>query len=71
MALDDFTPRKFRALKDCPQGQEPGEVCEATKDAGAVLVSVGAAEPVPDDTPLGKSSHKRQPYKRRDLRAED
>lgn len=70
MALDDFTPRKFRALKDCPQGQEPGEVFEATADAGAVLVSVGAAEAVPDTTPIGKPA-KRGVYKRRDLRAED
>ena len=69
MTLDNYTIRKYRALQDCPQGQAPGEVFEATEDAGNVLVSVGAAERVPDDTPLGKPST-RGPYKRRDLRAE-
>jgi hypothetical protein len=68
--MDPSTLHKYRALKECPQGQEPGEVFEATQDAGDVLVSVGAAEAVTPDTPLGKSQ-KRQPYKRRDLRAEE
>lgn len=66
MALDNFTIRKYRALKECPQGQQPGEVFEATEDAGDILVSIGAAERLPDDAnPKDKSA-----YKRRDLRAE-
>jgi hypothetical protein len=69
--MDPSTLHKYRALKECPQGQEPGEVFEATQDAGDVLVSVGAAEAVTPDTPLGKATSKRQPYKRRDLRAEE
>ena len=69
--LDNFTLHRYRALQDCPQGQQPGEVFEATEDAGNVLVSVGAVEQVPDDTPLGKPNGKaRGVYKRRDLRAE-
>jgi hypothetical protein len=68
MALDNFTLRKFRALTECPQGQQPGEVFEATEDAGLVLVSVGAAERVDDaDDPPKDKRH----YKRRDLLAED
>lgn len=35
---------KFIALKECPQGQQPGDVFEATEDAGNVLVMVGAAK---------------------------
>lgn len=71
MAFDNFTLHRYRALEECPQGQQPDEVFEATSDAGDVLVSVGAAERVPDDTPLGKpNGTKRGSYKRRDLRAE-
>jgi len=40
---------KFRALKECPQGQMPGDIFEAEEDAGAVLESVHAAERVSDD----------------------
>jgi hypothetical protein len=57
---------KFRALKECPQGQQPGDVFEATEDAGAVLESVGAAERVVEPDPKEKKH-----YKRRDLTAED
>jgi hypothetical protein len=67
MALDNFTIHKYRALKECPQGQQPGEVFEATEDAGNVLVSVGAAERVEDDDPPKTD---KAVYKRRDLRAE-
>jgi len=69
MAHDNFTLRKYRALQECPQGQQPGEVFEATQDAGDVLASVGAVERVPDDTPLGFPSA-RGVYKRRDLVAD-
>lgn len=61
---------KFRALKDLPQGQKPGDVFQPdTDDMGDVLVSVGAAERVldPDDDPKKDKKH----YKRRDLTAED
>lgn len=65
MALDNFTPTRVRALKDCPQGQRPGDVFEVTADAADVLVSVGAVERVVEDDPPAKGT-----YKRRDLRAE-
>ena len=67
MAFDNFTPTKIRALKECPQGQQPGEVFEVTADVAAILVTVEAAEIVPDTTPLGKV---KGTYKRRDLVAE-
>lgn len=70
MAFDNYTIRKYRALQECPQGQQPGEVFEATEDAGDILVSVDAAERVSDTTPLGKPDAKAGTYKRRDLRAE-
>jgi len=69
MAFDNFTPTKVRALVECPQGQQPGQVFEATEDAGNILISVGVAERVPDDTPLGLP-RERGSYKRRDLVAE-
>jgi len=58
---------KFRALKECPQGQLPGDIFDATEDAGAVLESVGAAQRVveADNEPKDKKH-----YKRRDLQAE-
>lgn len=59
---------KFRALKELPQGQMPGDVFEPdTDDMGDVLVSIGAAERVlePDAAPKDKKH-----YKRRDLTAE-
>lgn len=68
MAFDNYTMRRYRALKECPQGQQPGEVFEATEDAGDILILVEAAERVPDNTPLGKT--KPGTYKRRDLTPE-
>jgi len=68
MSLDNFTIRKYRALKECPQGQQPGEVFEATEDAGAVLVLVGVAERVEDQD---AQKEKKSFYKRRDLRADE
>ena len=67
MAFDNFTPTRIRALKECPQGQQPGEVFEVTADAADALVLSESAERVPDDTPLGKPG--RGVYNRRDLRA--
>lgn len=67
MPFENYTPTKVRALKECPQGQQPGEVFEVTGDVADVLVIAGAAEVVPKDTPIGKPA--RGAYNRRDLRA--
>ena len=67
MALDNFTPRKVRALEVCPGGQLPGDVFEVTEDAANVLVSVGAVEFVDE---LVEVKAEKGKYKRRDLRAE-
>ncbi len=69
MAFDNFTPTKVRALVECPQGQQPGEVFQVTADEADILVRVGSVEQVPDDTPIGKPGA-RGSYKRRDLVAE-
>jgi hypothetical protein len=69
MAFDNFTPTRVRALQECPQGQQPGEVFEVTADVADILVRVEAVERVPNDTPLGKPDA-RGTYKRRDLRAQ-
>lgn len=69
MAFDNYTPTRIRALKECPQGQQPGEVFEVTADEATVLVDTQSAERVPDDTPLGKPKADRGNYNRRDLRA--
>ncbi len=68
MNLDDHTLYQYRALAECPQGQKPGEVFEATADVGHVLITVGCAEAVTDSS--GKPK-KAKGYKRRDQRAED
>ena len=65
MAFDNYTVHKYRACGDGCPGRHRGEIFEATEDAGDVLVSVGAAERLPDDAPKEKGV-----YKRRDLRAE-
>lgn len=70
MAFDNFTPTRIRALVECPQGQQPGEVFEVTEDVAAILCDqTASAERVPADTPLGKPVPKRGTYERRDLRA--
>jgi hypothetical protein len=68
MAFDNFTPTRVRALVECPQGQQPGDVFEVTSDVADILLSVNAVERVANDTPLGKP-HARGTYKRRDLRS--
>ena len=70
MASENFTPTRVRAITECPQGQQPGEVFDVTADVADILVGVNAVERVPDDTPLGKPEPKRGLYKRRDLRAQ-
>jgi hypothetical protein len=69
MAFDNFTPTRVRALVECPQGQQPGEVFDVTSDVADIFLSIGAVERVPDDTPLGTPSQKNGRYLRRDLRA--
>jgi hypothetical protein len=65
----NYTPTKIRALKECPQGQQPGEVFEVTADVADILIAYELVERVPDSTPLGKTPPKGT-YKRRDLTAE-
>ncbi len=48
----------------------PGDIFDATEDAGAVLESVGAAERVVDEAADVPHKDKKR-YNRRDLRAED
>jgi hypothetical protein len=69
MAFDNYTVTKVRALKECPQGQQPGEVFEVTGDVADILASVGAAEIVAADTPLTKHGKPSGAYQRRDQRA--
>lgn len=68
MAFDNFTLRKYRVLKETPKGDLPGDIISENEDVGAVFLSVGIVERVPDDTPLGKPTPSpRGSYKRRDL----
>lgn len=60
--LDDLTLHTFRAIKECPQGQQPGETFLATEAAGEVLIAVGCAERVSDQKPI-------KGYNRRDMKA--
>jgi hypothetical protein len=68
MAFENFTKRRYRVLKELPQGQQPGDIIEENEDVGNVLMTPGvdAVELVADDTPLGKPRD-RGTYKRRDL----
>jgi hypothetical protein len=60
---------KFVALEQLPQGQQPGELFEATEDAGMVLVNLGAARKAePDESEPSKPARRR--YQRRDLEAD-
>lgn len=67
MAFDNYTPTKVRALQECPQGQQPGDVFVVTADVADVLVRAGSVERVDEQEPVGV---KRGAYKRRDQRAE-
>lgn len=74
---------KFQALKECPQGQQPGEIFDATEDAGHVLELVGAAKRVDDEPtdiqtseplaeqPVSEPPQPRRRYRRNDLTAQD
>lgn len=61
---ENFTLRKYRALKELPQGEQPGDIFQATEDVGDVLISVGCAERVADDERVGRPD--KGTYKRRD-----
>lgn len=58
---------QFIALKELPQGQQPGERFDATEEMGNILVSVGAAKKA-DATEEATS---RRRYQRRDLQADE
>lgn len=64
-----FTRRKYRVLKELPNGHQPGDIIEENEDVGTVLMTAGvdAVELVPDNAPVGKH---RGTYKRRDLVAD-
>jgi hypothetical protein len=62
---------KLIAITECPQGQRPGQVFDATDEAAQVLIDVGAARaylPADDAVPAPTS---RRAYRRRDLTAEE
>lgn len=75
MPYDNYTPRTVRAVKECPQGQKPGDVFSVTQDVADVLTHPDVAcveyadEPVAAVTPR----HKPEPgrHLRRDQRAEE
>ncbi|MGE0362810.1 MAG: hypothetical protein AB7R67_19005 [Vicinamibacterales bacterium] len=53
------------ALKECPQGQQPGDQFDVPDEHAAVLVGVGAAKYA------AKEPSTRGSYRRRDLRADE
>lgn len=57
---------KFIALKELPQGQQPGEEFETTEAMGDVLVLVGAAKRADDES----EKKSRSGYRRRDMQVE-
>jgi len=56
---------KYIALKELPQGQQPGEEFETTEAMGDVLILIGAAKLADDD-----KGSRRGGYRRRDLQPE-
>ena len=61
---------KLRAIRECPQGQQPGEVFEVTPEVGQVLIDHLAAERAPEDTPVSPPPKRKRTYGRRDMEAE-
>jgi hypothetical protein len=60
----------FIALKELPQGQQPGEVFDTTEAMGDVLVSVGAAKRVEEEEESSPPvAPARRRYQRRDMEA--
>jgi len=55
--------RSIIALKECPQGQQPGDQFDVPDEHAAVLVQVGAAK-------YAEADRSRRQYRRRDLQAE-
>jgi len=58
---------KFVALKELPQGQQPGDIFEATEAEGEALGLVEAARPA---TPAEIKKESKREYQRRDMVAE-
>lgn len=59
---------EFVALKELPQGQQPGELFETTEEMGDVLILVGGARKATDDD--RKTGRRAGGYRRRDMKAE-
>jgi len=55
---------KLIALRELPQGQQPGEEFETTDAMGEVLILTGSAKRVEDD------AKPRRTYNRRDMQAQ-
>ncbi len=63
----------YRVLKELPQGQQPGDLIDATDAEGQVLLLVGAVErlePSHAEEQAADASPSRRRYRRRDLEAE-
>jgi hypothetical protein len=66
-----YSTMLVRALKECPQGQQPGQVFEVPEIVANILIAAGAVTPTAE-------SQKSQPepvtgrrrYRRRDIAAE-
>jgi hypothetical protein len=61
---------KFIALKELPQGAQPGDVFEATAEEGDVLILVGGAKKAEPEAEGPTTPSTRRRYLRRDLVAE-
>ena len=60
-----------RALKECPQGQQPGQVFEVPEIVATILIAAGAVTPTaesPTSQPEPVTGRRR--YRRRDLTVE-
>ncbi len=64
---------QFIALKELPQGTQPGDVFEASVEEGDVLILVGAAKKAEANAapPDASTPARRRTYQRRDLTAEE
>lgn len=61
---------KYLALKELPDGIQPGVVFNAPTDIGDIFVQVGAARALADEEITPERSTRRT-YRRRDLQAEE
>ncbi len=62
---------QFIALKELPQGTQPGDVFEASVEEGDVLILVGAAKKAELEPAPEAPTSRRRTYQRRDLTAEE